>query len=72
MLATRDDAIREWIYVVGAERPGQAWFSHDWDVWVANPYYVGPEVPHPECGEPMSSEAIAWEIYAARCHAAGI
>ncbi|MDE5446468.1 hypothetical protein GWG65_34930 [Bradyrhizobium sp. CSA207] len=24
---------------------------HDFDVWVRNPYYVGPPVPHPESYE---------------------
>ena len=33
---------------LGAANPDQAWVLTDRDVWHANPYYVGPEVPHPE------------------------
>lgn len=48
MPATPMDAVREWVAVVGANHPNRAWLCHDYDVWVANPYYVGPPVRHPE------------------------
>ena len=32
----------------GAVNQHLAWILTDRDVWHANPYYVGPEVPHPE------------------------
>lgn len=48
MLATPMDAVREWVSVVGANHPDRAWLCHDYDVWVANPWYVGPPVRHPE------------------------
>ena len=35
-------------YDLGAADPDVAWVLTDRDVWHANPYYVGPEVPHPE------------------------
>ena len=47
-LATPADAVREWVSVVGANHPDRAWLCHDYDVWVANPYYNGPPVRHPE------------------------
>lgn len=47
-VATMQDAVREWVLVVGADRPDQAWVLHDYDVWVKNPYYHGAPVPHPE------------------------
>ena len=47
-LATPADAVREWVSVVGANHPNRAWLCHDYDVWVANPYYNGPPVRHPE------------------------
>ena len=33
---------------MGAEDRDRAWILSDRDVWYANPYYVGPAVPHPE------------------------
>ena len=33
---------------MGAAEPDVAWVLTDRDVWHANPYYEGPEVPHPE------------------------
>ena len=46
-LATRSEAVREWAWNYGA--PSHvAWLLHDWDVWVKNPHYIGPAVPHPE------------------------
>ena len=35
-------------HAAGAEDDQQAWILSDRDVWYANPYYMGPEVPHPE------------------------
>ena len=47
-LARPNDALREYAYNAGADNLDSAWLSTDWDVWVKNPYYSGPEVPHPE------------------------
>jgi hypothetical protein len=33
---------------LGAKRPERAWILTDRDVWMRNPYYRGPAVPHPE------------------------
>lgn len=33
------------------ENTGDAWVLTDRDVWHANPFYTGPEVPHPEDDE---------------------
>lgn len=46
--ATPMEAMREYAREVGAEKPQQAWILTDYDVWVKNPYYNGPEAPHPE------------------------
>jgi hypothetical protein len=32
----------------GAARPDLAWIATDRGVWHRNPFYRGPEVPHPE------------------------
>lgn len=46
-LARPVDAVREWAWNVSA--PAHvAWLLHDFDIWVANPHYTGPAVPHPE------------------------
>ena len=47
-LATPNEAMQEFAWIDGAERPEQAWLLHDWDVWIANPHYHGPPVSHPE------------------------
>jgi hypothetical protein len=47
-LATPADALREFAANAGRENPDWAWLLHDWDVWVANPFYQGPPVRHPE------------------------
>lgn len=35
----------------GEANPDQAWISTNRDVWHANPFYEGEEVPHPEMYE---------------------
>src|SRR5262245_28936098 len=47
-MATPEEAVDEWRFIVGAGRADEAWLLHDYDVWVKNPYYSGPPVPHPE------------------------
>jgi hypothetical protein len=34
--------------VVGETRAEEAWLLTNQDVWVSNPHYEGPAVPHPE------------------------
>jgi len=41
-------AIREWVWIVGAERPDQQWLLTDYDSWEPNPHYHGPDQGHPE------------------------
>lgn len=45
---TTQDLCRDQAYHLGRERPEQAWISTSWDTWEPNPFYVGPEEPHPE------------------------
>ena len=45
---TDQDIHREQIRQLGAQRPDSAWILSDYDAWERNPYYSGPEVPHPE------------------------
>ena len=47
-MATPSEAVAEFGYNAGMDYPDRAWLLHDFDVWVANPHYVGPPVPHPE------------------------
>jgi len=48
MFATEAEAIQEWVWSVGHERADCAWLVSSYDTWERNPYYRGPEVPHPE------------------------
>jgi len=48
MLATDSDAMYEYARNVGKERPDIAWILDPRDVWMKNPFYQGPPVPHPE------------------------
>ena len=41
-------AIREWAWIVGAERLDQQWLLTDYDSWEPNPHYRGPDQGHPE------------------------
>lgn len=45
---TTQDLCRDQAYHLGRERPEQAWISTSWDTWEPNPFYEGPEEPHPE------------------------
>lgn len=47
-LASPAEAVAEFGRNAGMDNPDRAWLLHDWDVWVRNPFYVGPPVPHPE------------------------
>jgi hypothetical protein len=42
------DAIREWVWIVGQDRPDVQWLLSDYDSWERNPHYNGPEQRHPE------------------------
>jgi hypothetical protein len=42
------DACREEAHNIGMERPEQPWILTDRDVFLPNPFYNGPPVPHPE------------------------
>lgn len=49
-LATVPEAIAEW--AINCDAPSdRAWILSDYDVWVRNPRYAGPAVPHPEEAE---------------------
>jgi len=55
-LATPAEAVAEFARNIGGEYPDRAWLLHDWDVWVRNPHYKGPPVPHPESDEPWDTD----------------
>ena len=42
------EAVREWAWVVGQDRPDQQWVLSDYDTWERNPHYRGPDLGHPE------------------------
>lgn len=51
-LATRTDAVRQWAWTVGVDRPLSQWLCSDYDTWERNPHYVGPPSnTHPEYDE---------------------
>ena len=41
-------ALREWAWIVGAERLDQQWLLTDCDSWEPNPHYTGSDQGHPE------------------------
>ena len=45
---TESEIDRHCAYALGQSRPESAWVLSDRDAWYRNPYYTGPEVPHPE------------------------
>ena len=47
-MATVPDAIREWARVEGADAEESQWILSDYDTWVLNPYYRGPDQGHPD------------------------
>ena len=57
--ATPADAIREWVWVVGAERPDTEWLCSDYDSWVKNPHYKGEPGKHPEEDYDSEDEDVA-------------
>ena len=48
------EAVREWAWNAGQEPYyiNSQWMLHDYDVWVSNPHYCGPEQQHPEDDTP--------------------
>jgi len=42
------EAVREWSWNVGSDRPTEQWLLSDYDTWERNPHYVGPDQGHPE------------------------
>lgn len=48
LLATHADAEREYAENAGRDNRNRAWILTPYDTWKANPFYVGPPVPHPE------------------------
>ena len=42
------EAVAQWVWAYGSERPDQAWILSDYDTWHKNPFYTGPETRHPE------------------------
>lgn len=47
-LATISDAVKEYVFNVGAKRADEAWILSPYDTWHKNPFYKGPKVEHPE------------------------
>ena len=48
ILATPTNAVREYAENVGREFRDRAWILSPYDTWERNPFYEGPEQPHPE------------------------
>jgi hypothetical protein len=48
MLATNNEALAEYARNAGMDNPDRAWILTPWDIFVANPFYQGPAVRHPE------------------------
>lgn len=66
-IATEAQAIEEWTRNVGYEDcyKDRQWICSNYDTWERNPYYRGPEQPHPEAAYDdylFEREWIDWEI----------
>lgn len=63
MYATEASADREWAHHVGFERQNVQWILSDRDAWYQNPFYTGPQTPHPdadfECDEEYEAACAA-------------
>lgn len=46
--ATMREAVQEYTYNVGRMKPESAWILSPFDTWHKNPFYRGPQIPHPE------------------------
>lgn len=57
MVATNNEAFAEWAWNAGSDDSATPWLLHPHDIWVANPHYTGPVVPHPESDSGMYEEA---------------
>jgi len=47
-IATGSESLREFAHNAGMDNPDRCWLLDGRDVWVRNPYFKGPEEPHPE------------------------
>lgn len=47
-LNCKNESNTEHQMLLGVERPDRQWVCTDFDVWMKNPYYVGPDQGHPE------------------------
>ena len=47
-MSTQGEAYREYVRHLGEDRPNQCWVLTVWDTWERNPFYNGPDQPHPE------------------------
>jgi hypothetical protein len=44
----QQEAHAEMIQIFGSEKEDCQWILTDFDVWEKNPFYCGPDQPHPE------------------------
>ena len=67
-VATMSDAVNEWVWNVGhyPRFIAHQWLNHDYDVWVRNPHYTGPDQGHPE-DDYHTPEQVAAMDFAERC-----
>ena len=47
-IATGTESLAEFAHNVGMDNPDQCWLLDSRDIWVRNPFYNGPDQPHPE------------------------
>lgn len=47
-MSFQQEAVREWAWIVGAERPDQEYLLSNYDSWEKNPHYRGAPGRHPE------------------------
>jgi hypothetical protein len=59
--ATGSESLLEFAHNAGSDHSDRAWLLDPRDVWVANPFYQGPPVPHPEDDSQHLDEGITPE-----------
>ena len=46
--STWSEAVTEFAFNAGRDRPDIQWLLTDYDTWIRNPFYRGPEQIHPD------------------------
>ena len=68
-IATGSESLAEFAHNAGMDHPDQCWLLDSRDVWVRNPFFNGPDEPHPEDDYPREPELSESDSYTDRMKA---